>query len=421
MDLAAFTDIIDRYGAMLVGGNTLLHEMGLPVPLLPILLVAGARSAVSDLNPVLLVLTVVVGMVVGNAMWYAAGRRHGLRVLKLLCRLAITPDSCVGSTEASFQRWGAWSLSVGKFIPGVSLVASPLAGAMGMPWGRFVLFNGMGGFLYGIAGVGAGMIFHDGVAAMLAALSRLGPRALAVVVAAFMVYLIFKAWQRYRVRRALAMARITPEELDALLRAGVAPFIVDLRGPMSREMDARSLPGAQAIGLEDIERELARFPRDRDIVFYCACPNEASSAQATKLLRKYGYTRVRPLLGGIDGWAAAGYTLACTGPEDACARYDAGTALRTCAHLTHLRPVAPRSNGCEACLRAGDNWTHLRVCLTCGHVGCCDDSKNRHASKHFHETGHPLIRSLEKGESWKWCYADMAYVDRSLETPELQG
>ena len=77
-----------------------------------------------------------------------------------------------------------------------------------------------------------------------------------------------------------------------------------------------------------------------------------------------------------------------------------------CAHLDQIRDVAPRSQGCEECLRSGDSWVHLRLCLSCGHVGCCDDSKNRHATKHFHESAHPLIKSLEPGESWIWCYID---------------
>ena len=78
-----------------------------------------------------------------------------------------------------------------------------------------------------------------------------------------------------------------------------------------------------------------------------------------------------------------------------------------CEHETHLKPVAPRTpEGCEECLRAGADWVHLRLCLTCGHVGCCDQSIGRHATKHFHATGHPVISSLESGEDWSWCYVD---------------
>src|SRR5712691_8141159 len=78
----------------------------------------------------------------------------------------------------------------------------------------------------------------------------------------------------------------------------------------------------------------------------------------------------------------------------------------TCTHLDQIRTLRPRSDGCEECLRTGDDWVHLRRCLTCGQVGCCDDSKNKHATAHFHSTGHPVIESLEAGEGWRWCYVD---------------
>lgn len=79
----------------------------------------------------------------------------------------------------------------------------------------------------------------------------------------------------------------------------------------------------------------------------------------------------------------------------------------TCSHLDMIHDVSPRTpEGCEECLQMGDGWVHLRVCLTCGHVGCCDNSKNRHATKHFHATGHPIIQSLEPGENWRYCYID---------------
>ncbi|MBK9165170.1 MAG: UBP-type zinc finger domain-containing protein [Acidobacteria bacterium] len=75
-----------------------------------------------------------------------------------------------------------------------------------------------------------------------------------------------------------------------------------------------------------------------------------------------------------------------------------------------IRPVFPSAAGCEECIAMGETWVHLRICLTCGHTGCCDTSKNKHASAHFHSAGHPLIASLEPGESWGWCYADEEYV-----------
>jgi uncharacterized UBP type Zn finger protein len=79
---------------------------------------------------------------------------------------------------------------------------------------------------------------------------------------------------------------------------------------------------------------------------------------------------------------------------------------KICTHLDQIQEVIPSAEGCEDCLKTGDTWVHLRICLICGHVGCCDNSKNKHATRHFHDTGHPLIQSLQPGETWKWCYVD---------------
>ncbi len=81
--------------------------------------------------------------------------------------------------------------------------------------------------------------------------------------------------------------------------------------------------------------------------------------------------------------------------------------MSNCSHVKDIQDVQPHTpNGCEECLRTGDRWVHLRLCMTCGHVGCCDSSPNRHATRHFHDTGHPIVRSFEPGEDWGWCYAD---------------
>jgi len=83
----------------------------------------------------------------------------------------------------------------------------------------------------------------------------------------------------------------------------------------------------------------------------------------------------------------------------------------TCTHLDSIREVTPRADGCEECLKMGAKWVHLRLCLTCGHVGCCDSSRYRHATKRFHRTKHPIVRSFEPGEDWKWCYIDEVLIE----------
>jgi uncharacterized UBP type Zn finger protein len=80
--------------------------------------------------------------------------------------------------------------------------------------------------------------------------------------------------------------------------------------------------------------------------------------------------------------------------------------MAECTHIEQIRITEPEEHLCRECIEMGDRWVHLRMCLTCGHVGCCDASKNKHATKHFHRSGHPLIRSIEPGENWTWCYVD---------------
>lgn len=96
----------------------------------------------------------------------------------------------------------------------------------------------------------------------------------------------------------------------------------------------------------------------------------------------------------------------------------------SCTHLTQIRSVTPSAPGCEDCLKIGDTWVHLRLCMVCGHVGCCDSSRNKHATTHFHVTGHPIIRSFEPGEDWGWCYVDRMELEAggwSIRGPEAHA
>lgn len=88
---------------------------------------------------------------------------------------------------------------------------------------------------------------------------------------------------------------------------------------------------------------------------------------------------------------------------------------KVCEHIRSIKEVTPSADGCEECLAIGDEWVHLRMCMECGHVGCCDDSKNKHATRHFHSTGHPIVRSVEPGESWMWCYVDSLFFPGASE------
>jgi membrane protein DedA with SNARE-associated domain/rhodanese-related sulfurtransferase len=301
-------DLLQRYGLVLVFGNLLLERIGLPIPAMPILVLGGGLAA-DGRYPMIAVLSLALAACeIGDGSLYLVGRRYGHRAMRLLCGISLSPDSCVRKTSLHFERWGGWTLVLGKFLPAVGTLAPPLSGAMRVDPVQFLLLSTLGSALWVGVAVGAGALFRDQVTELLTALERQSDTALVAVGAIVMAYIAFKWWERRRFFGTIRMARITADDLRALVERNENPVNVDLR-PRTHLGDPRSIPGALPMDLADVERQLAKFPKDLEIIFFCDCPNEASAASAAKLLMDLGYTRVRPLLGGIDAWTAAGYEL----------------------------------------------------------------------------------------------------------------
>ena len=301
-------DLIARYGLALVFINVLVEQVGLPVPAVPTLIVAGAAAATGQISAAAVFGVAVLACFIGDGLWFAGGRIYGRRVMSLLCRISLSPDSCVRQSEYHFERWGKAALVISKFVPGLSTVTPPLAGAMRMGWPSFVLLNGIGIALWAGLPIAAGMLFYDQIGRVIERLEGYGTAAIVLVGALLVAYVAFKWWERRRFYRALRLARITVEELRSLIEGGKQPVVVDVRSEVSRKADSRFIPGALTIDpAAEIDARLRQLPKDRDIVFYCTCPNEASAAQVAKKLIELGYTRVRPLQGGLDAWLAAGH------------------------------------------------------------------------------------------------------------------
>ena len=284
--------------------NTLLHELGVPVPMTPTALVAGARAVTGTLSPLLLIVMIIAGMVIGNAAWFAAGRRYGSAVLKLLCRVSISPDTCVARTEGTFGRWGWSALVIGRFLPGVTLVAPPLAGALGMKWSTFLALTVAGSALFGLVVVGAGMLLYEQIDFVLQQLVIFGWEAVGILAVLLALYIGWRWWRR-RIALAIGVPRIDVQELRALIDAGEPIELIDVRGRNANQLDQRQIPGAVVMHLDEIEAGRFVAARDRQIIVYCSCPNEASAAKAVQLLHRHGYLRARPLRGGLDAWMAS--------------------------------------------------------------------------------------------------------------------
>jgi len=299
--------LIAQYGVLLVFFNVLVTQLGAPLPAVPTLVVAGALAAGGQLPVVGVLLVTVVACLLSDALWYAAGRRYGAGVMRLLCRISLSPDSCVQRSELQFQRWRGQVLLIAKFVPGLATVAPPLVGAMGLPLSRFVFFDGLGSLLWAAVAVGLGYAFAAQIDDLLATIANAGTLALEVLLGLLALYVAARWWQRRHLLRTLRMARITVEELERALKSEPAPVVLDARAEGSRLLDARVLPGALLLDDRGIDRSVHDIPFDRELVVYCNCPNEVSAARVAKVLIAQGYRRVRPLLGGLEAWDAAGY------------------------------------------------------------------------------------------------------------------
>ena len=294
---------------MLVFLNVLLEQLGLPVPAIPTLVVAGALAANGKLPGFAVGAVAVAASLIGDSSWYLAGRAYGVRVMKLLCRISLTPDTCVSQTQASFERWGPRALVIAKFVPGLSMIAPPLAGATRMGFVRFIVFSGVGACLWVVAALLAGWLLRAQIANLLPRLAGIGGTVVVIVLVLLASYIAFKWWERRRFYALLDMARINVDELYERMQAEPVPVVVDVRSSTAHELERRRIPGALHMPVHEVEQHVRSLPRDREIILYCTCPNEASAAQAARVLVRNGFRRVRPLRGGLDAWIAAGYAV----------------------------------------------------------------------------------------------------------------
>lgn len=298
MNATEIAELVERNAVPVVFLNVLMQQLGLPVPAVPTLLLAGSLAmGPQPLGQVLA--AAVLASVLADAAWYGAGRAFGYRVLSGLCTLSINPASCVSQTEARFVRWGLPSLVVAKFVPGFSTVAPPIAGALRMPIAG--LAAGSGALLWAGLALGTGWLMRGAVPGLIADLDRHGGFAAAAAGAALGSWLAWKLWQRRRFRRLSALPHVTAIKLREAMASEQPPLLLDLRGA---SMIAQTDPIAGAVVAEHdlLEQAVRDWPKHRAVVTMCACPQDAGAIEAAQRLLAQGYLDVRPLKGGYDAW-----------------------------------------------------------------------------------------------------------------------
>ena len=267
LSLEQAADFLIRHGYAVLFGWVLLEQMGLPIPAAPLLIAAGALARAGKMNLTFALALALIAVILADLFWYSLGRYRGGRILKLLCRISLEPDSCVRRTENLFVRHGVHSLLVAKFVPGLNTAAPSLAGIFRMPVRRFMIFDFLGALLWVVSVTSLGLIFSDQLEQIAL---RWSGWLVAVLAGSLAAYVLWKFIQRRRFIRRLRIARITPKELMDKLTAQENISIVDLRQPMDIEAFPQMIPGALRIAMEEIEARHGEIPRDRDVVLYCS-------------------------------------------------------------------------------------------------------------------------------------------------------
>lgn len=293
--------ILQLYGLQIVFVGVLLDQGGLPLPSFSLVIVAAgvATEAGTPVWPIFAL--AILATLIADLIWFAGGRRFGAAMLRMICRVSLSPDSCVGNTRRIYMRWGAPSLIFSKYVPGLAAVATTLAGESRIPLARFALYDGIGAALWAGGGVALGVIFHEAIDAVLDELEVLGNSALELLAIALLAFVAVKWWQRWRFKVRIRMARISVAELADLLKMQVKVAILDARTADRRERTGW-IPGSVWVS----DGEQLALDVYEQVVVYCDCPNDATAALVAKRLHAKGVAHVRPLAGGLEAWLKNG-------------------------------------------------------------------------------------------------------------------
>jgi len=305
------------YGYAFLFVFVLAEQIGLPIPAVPILLAMGALAGLGHFSVWPAILLGALGAVIGDLLWYALGRLRGRSVLNLVCRVSLEPDSCVRRTQEAFQRHGVRVLLFAKFVPGLSTAAPPLASLSKMPFLRFLFWDAAGALLWTGSFTGAGYLFRAQLEDVALYAARLGVGLGVLLGGSLALYVIHKYVERRKFLRQIRGARISPEELMKRIGDGENLFVADLRHQLDLEGAPVRIPGAVQFSPDDLARRHRDLPRDREIILYCSCPNEATSAHMTLELRRRGIIRIRPLAGGFEAWRKCGFPVEPLTPSSA--------------------------------------------------------------------------------------------------------
>jgi membrane protein DedA with SNARE-associated domain/rhodanese-related sulfurtransferase len=292
-----------KHGYLVLFVVVLAEQIGLPVPATPFLLASGALAGLHRFNLGKALALAAIASLISDCIWFYMGKRRGSAILGLLCRISLELDSCVSKTRSVYSRFGPKSLLFAKFVPGLTTIAPPMAGMFGLPVWKFAVLDSGGALLWAGSYSAVGWMFRGQLEILAVSIGRFGVGLGGTFAFGLALYIGAKYAQRKRIYRALRIARIAPFELKARMDAGESLTIVDLRKVLERQ-EGR-IPGSIQLEDKDLDSQLASMA-GTEIILYCSCPNEFTSARAAMRLKQQGIARVHPLEGGFPLWRDLG-------------------------------------------------------------------------------------------------------------------
>ncbi|MGF6899960.1 VTT domain-containing protein [Paraburkholderia sp. GAS348] len=335
---------VSTWGGAFVFVNVLLTRLGVPIPAVPVLLFAGSAIAAGTLSFWPILFAAVLGALIGDGTWFAAGRIYGRKLIAALSRISPAVDSRVDMARSLFERFGVPLVSISKFVPGLGLITPPLMGTTAVDSRIYAVWDLAGALAWATFWLLGGAAAERQLHMLLAFVRARGGTVIDILLAAALTYLLYRLLQRRRERRRCADAAgaSASQATPGGWRHITPPKVLDARPPASASEALCPFPGVLTLdphSPEQVDSALLAY----DMVIYCICPDSATAVEITQRMRQNGYTRIRALRGGLDAWQKRGFAVEPLSPTD-----ESTTAKRTpetygeASGAVTLRGFAPR-------------------------------------------------------------------------------
>jgi len=305
---------IENWGSAAVFANVLATRLGVPLPAIPVLVFAGSAIAGGNLVFSHVLCAAVVAALLGDGVWFSAGRIYGRRLTDSLGRMSLSLDASMRTTRALFERFGVGIVAVAKFVPGLALITPPLMGTTAIAPAMFVVWDTVGTVAWASFWLLGGALFERQLGMLLSVLRPHGGSILDVLFAAAVLYLTYRYLLRWRLRKWLSRRVVTPERLDRMMRSSTPPLILDARPASVRRDESYRIPGAFLLDVESLESMDANLSAS-NIVVYGMYASDAAVRKVRKRLLKKNVVNARLLYGGLDEWVRRGYAVEPLPPE----------------------------------------------------------------------------------------------------------